>query len=1106
MLSRLSCLICCGASPEARNSSDVVAVQAGDTRANDEGCDELTSIKAAFQDGVQSDFARSPEDCRVREVPSPLRKTQKRQNSEQGLETSSTADASREPSALHAQPPKPSMFSAAECMPEGEFRAQPRAGHNLADADPLSGPEEGIRPSTTSTYSFIEPHSPFVASAAPAVSPRGGTHGSFQQQQSAHSPGAPPSRPPQPPMEPPSVPSQHSKDECPSTAFPPPPSLQPPPSFLCAAGSGMQPLPPRHLASIISSSTDMQITASLSEPLVTSCSPGSGPPANTLHACGAGGGSSSAGTAVTAFSAATQLQPGAVMQQQMAVTCAVQLPAAAPPPAGHPKQERQQQQQQGCLKDEQQHGAQQQQQQQQQQLNVGGSLPPGSAATVAAAGGAGGGGGGGGGAVSLAGARSGGGGGGGALYPPYVAARGSLRAGSESGSMVQRVMDDTGAVQLLAPYVPYPLDVGCSTSRLPKQAARDMSQVALMQMLHFGSTSGRVPLQHLASLNVTALSKEIRALHWIGQGGGGAVFQGVWQGAPVAVKFMLAARPEHVDATALEAIVSLTVGHPNVVTTYSFDVTRLTESSFMSDAVAGTRFSCRFSHQHLGTTATEDCSATALFNALMETETALESWTGGGCGANAAAAAVRQRQQQAVCTAAGGGSRPASMVRVESLNMRVRRAQAAAALASGSGSPAPSAEAVSADRVPGDGSGGGGGVAVGTNSPNDCTANGAAAAGAGAGVCASSVPATSHKTHQQYQHQNHNNQQQQQQQHPHQGAAASAMETLGLESAFNSEEGFGDPDLADSSRSWTVRHVLSYLKGRPGMYMTHIIMEYCDRGSLLSAIKRGVFKMDGLPDDDTPGSSGNVAAAAAGTTSTAGLPEAPRFTKRVVLRALLRTARDVAQGMCHLHSNGIIHGDLKPGNVLLRGCRSDRRGFTALVSDFGLSKITRGDKPLELNHWSTVTVMAPEVIMGRWLKASDVFSFGILLWQLVTGEIMPYGNATVQQVLLGVAQGVLKPEWPSSAHPALVRLGRACLATSPEKRPSFEAIVKILIKVEQNIRNELRPPREALLWSPALPAGRSGSGPEGSSSRQSRSSPSENTAAVQLNRLRSAAI
>ncbi|GFR51772.1 hypothetical protein Agub_g14228, partial [Astrephomene gubernaculifera] len=113
-----------------------------------------------------------------------------------------------------------------------------------------------------------------------------------------------------------------------------------------------------------------------------------------------------------------------------------------------------------------------------------------------------------------------------------------------------------------------------------KRTVRDASQISLLHMLHFGTPSGHVPLQHLATTNVALLSRELRALSWVGQGGGGAVFQGVWQGAPVAVKFMLAASPAHVDATALEAIVSLAVGHPNVVTTYSFDVTRLMEVSF----------------------------------------------------------------------------------------------------------------------------------------------------------------------------------------------------------------------------------------------------------------------------------------------------------------------------------------------------------------------------------------------------------------------------------------------------------------------------------------------------------------------------------------------
>lgn len=52
-------------------------------------------------------------------------------------------------------------------------------------------------------------------------------------------------------------------------------------------------------------------------------------------------------------------------------------------------------------------------------------------------------------------------------------------------------------------------------------------------------------------------------------------------------------------------------------------------------------------------------------------------------------------------------------------------------------------------------------------------------------------------------------------------------------------------------------------------------------------------------------------------------------------RALLRTAQEVAKGMDYIHSFGIVHGDLKPGNVLLKTHRIDRRGYIAKVSDFG---------------------------------------------------------------------------------------------------------------------------------------------------------------------------
>ncbi|KAG2434211.1 hypothetical protein HXX76_007937 [Chlamydomonas incerta] len=591
-----------------------------------------------------------------------------------------------------------------------------------------------------------------------------------------------------------------------------------------------------------------------------------------------------------------------------------------------------------------------------------------------------------------------------------------------------------------------------SSGRLPAVAGkpgrlpRHATQVAFLQMLQFGST-GAVPLHQLATCDINRLSRELVALQWVGQGGGGAVFQAAWQGASVAVKFLLAQQPAHVDATALEAMVSMAVRHPNVVHTYCAEVTRLTEASFAEPdhpVDPSAPWGC-------GADDTSH-SASALYNALM-----LSSYAGTD---HLPTGTVRARSRlqhmsNAVDAAAGsaGGTpqQPHQHPQQSGAQLLTQR------LSRGGGSAGQTCSSLS---------GGGPGEAAAarrTQSQLEILRAEAARHTGGAGAA----------------------------------AGGAHVDAPGTESLFFSEEGFGEPDPASHGMGWSVRQVLGYLKARPGMYLTHIIMEHCDRGSLLSAIKRGVFSMEGLPED-----SGSFAAAAAAATSSAaglmatsstalgaGLQTTPtsvnaamaaaggtvsggaaggaeavsstRLSRRVVLRALLRTARDVAQGMCHLHTNGIIHGDLKPGNVLLRGCRTDRRGFVAMVADFGLSKLTHGDKPLELHHWSTVTVMAPEVIMGRWLKASDVWAFGVLLWSMLSGETMPYGQATVQQILRGVASGTLKPDWPTHAHPALVRLGKACLSTNPDMRPSFDAIAKVLTKIEGNIRNELRVQRAA---------------------------------------------
>lgn len=112
-----------------------------------------------------------------------------------------------------------------------------------------------------------------------------------------------------------------------------------------------------------------------------------------------------------------------------------------------------------------------------------------------------------------------------------------------------------------------------------------------------------------------------------------------------------------------------------------------------------------------------------------------------------------------------------------------------------------------------------------------------------------------------------------------------------------------------------------------------------------------------------------------------------KWCERVALRALTRTATEVARGMAQLHDMGVVHGDLKPGNVMLARNGEDRRGFKAKVGDFGLSKLAAAQRSVEgSDAWGTVQYMAPECFQGRFSYASDIWAFGVVLHEMMTGR------------------------------------------------------------------------------------------------------------------------
>lgn len=155
-------------------------------------------------------------------------------------------------------------------------------------------------------------------------------------------------------------------------------------------------------------------------------------------------------------------------------------------------------------------------------------------------------------------------------------------------------------------------------------------------------------------------------------------------------------------------------------------------------------------------------------------------------------------------------------------------------------------------------------------------------------------------------------------------------------------------------------------------------------------------------------------------------------------RDLAQFAQQVSQGMHYIGSRGIIHRDLAARNVLV-----DEHGCCK-VADFGLSRSIR-DSETDVYHQKSkgalpVRWMAPECLyLQVFTFKSDVWAFGILLWEIVTLGSTPYPGLGAQEVIRHVRDGHVMTQ-PTHCRWELYRLMRSCWNPNPNERPSFEQL------------------------------------------------------------------
>ncbi len=181
--------------------------------------------------------------------------------------------------------------------------------------------------------------------------------------------------------------------------------------------------------------------------------------------------------------------------------------------------------------------------------------------------------------------------------------------------------------------------------------------------------------------------------------------------------------------------------------------------------------------------------------------------------------------------------------------------------------------------------------------------------------------------------------------------------------------------------------------------------------------------------------------------------------------------RQIAQALAAAHEHGIVHGDIKPENLMVRP-----DGYVKVL-DFGLARqLTTGEQAGSTNPsgmpGGTLNYMSPEQTCGeRPTCASDIFSLGLTLYELATGT-HPFATDSLIDTAHAIAHSTLKPA--SALNPkipgALDGLIGSMLGKDPGKRPSAEGVVSRLTGMIGTDRKHTPRRVKAWLWTSSFAA------------------------------------
>jgi serine/threonine-protein kinase len=181
---------------------------------------------------------------------------------------------------------------------------------------------------------------------------------------------------------------------------------------------------------------------------------------------------------------------------------------------------------------------------------------------------------------------------------------------------------------------------------------------------------------------------------------------------------------------------------------------------------------------------------------------------------------------------------------------------------------------------------------------------------------------------------------------------------------------------------------------------------------------------------------------------------------------IVEIAKQVAAGLDYAHSMKVVHRDIKPANIMIS------RQNVAKIMDFGISKsvgtLTRTGQILGTPYY-----MSPEQVMGHVLDGrSDLFSFGVVLYELATGA-RPFGGDTVATIIYKIINETPPPpcELQMAVHPGLSAVITRCLEKKPEDRYQTGAEVAADLENLSSLHSGAQPARSDTVFERTLHIG-----------------------------------